>query len=153
MLKGWQWCMLYSLLLVLVLGGQSFASGLITFQLEVVPGFSISAPEQLVLPPVAPGQASQTELSMRVWSNVRWNLIIKVPSEGMDEGLYGVLEAKGDTGEWREFSKGERTLFTSQMTTGEKGRMVSIPVRFMGSFDDVPGNYSVQVEFTVVPSL
>lgn len=153
MLKGWQWCMLYSLLLVLVLGGQSFASGLITFQLEVVPGFSISAPEQLVLPPVAPGQASQTELSMRVWSNVRWNLDIRVLNEGTEGGLYGVLEMKGEDSVWHELGLGTRMLRSQQSSTGENGRELSIPIRFMGSFDDVPGNYSVQVEFTVVPSL
>lgn len=153
MVKRWHWLLLGSLVVILLSTGLTLASGLITFQLEVIPGFTISGPEQLVFPPVAPGQISQQELTIRVWSNVRWNLSVRVVGEGVEEGLYGTLEVEGANGEWFEFMGGSRTLHSSKPPTGESGREVNIPFRFRGSYSDVPGNYSLQVEFTVVPSL
>lgn len=153
MVKRWHWLLMGSLLVILLSTGLTLASGLITFQLEVIPGFTISGPEQLVFPPVAPGQISQQELTIRVWSNVRWNLSVRVVSEGVEEGFHGTLEVEGENGDWYEFGVGSRTLRSSQPPTGESGREVNIPFRFRGSYSDVPGNYSLQVEFTVVPSL
>lgn len=143
----------FCLFVLSVWGGITHASGVITFQVEVIPGFTISAPDSLLFPPVAPDQISQQELTLRVWSNVQWNLSIRATGEEVEGSLFGTIEAQGEDGVWYGFFGGNRTLRSSQAPTGIAGKELNIPFRFEGNYKDTPGVYSFAVEFTVVPAL
>lgn len=153
MVKRLQHLLAFSLFVVFVCSGATYASGFITFQLEVIPGFTIANPDNLVFPPVAPGQTIHQELTITVWSNVRWNLSIRATGEELEGVLFGMVEVEGENGDWHDLFGGVRTLRSSQSPTGPHGRGVHIPFRFAGSYSDTPGLYSFQVEFTVVPAL
>ena len=153
MVKRTHCSLAFCLFVLSVWGGITHASGVITFQVEVIPGFTISAPDSLLFPPVAPDQISQQELTLRVWSNVQWNLSIRATGEEVEGSLFGSLQVEGEGGDWYELFGGSRTLRSSQMATGVTGREVYVPFRFEGSYEDTPGVYSFAVEFTVVPAL
>lgn len=127
------------------------ASGVVTFQIEVLPGVSISSPDNLVFDPVAPGQRVEQDVGVTVWSNVEWELAAQVIDYGAGD-LQGLIEVLDPQGLWRELSTTARTLMVNRPVTGAEGLEVQIPFRVTGSYD-LPGSYSFQVEFTVVPSL
>ncbi|NMB01379.1 MAG: hypothetical protein GX971_07685 [Firmicutes bacterium] len=128
------------------------ASGVITFQIEVLPGLTISSPDQLSFGGVAPGQTVEKELELTVWSNVKWKMLVK-SIDHMSGWLRGTIDVQDFGGTWHELSTQMRPLLVDQDVTGPGGTDVQIPFRFTGSYDDTPGNYSFEVEFTVVPSL
>ena len=127
------------------------ASGTVTFYVQVVPGLKISSPDQLTFEPVAPGQSDVQELSLTVWSNVRWQVLVEANGYGAEGGLSGILEV-GQSGSWREISAGS-VIHSDQPPTGPDGVVFQTPFRFTGSYDDEPGDYDFQVKFTVVPAL
>jgi len=128
------------------------ASGTVTFYVQVVPGLKISSPDQLTFEPVAPGQSDVQELSLTVWSNVRWQLLVEANGYGAEGGLSGTMEV-GDSGIWHKLSAEGTAIYFGQAPTGPDGVVFQTPFRFTGSYDDEPGDYDFQVKFTVVPAL
>ncbi len=128
------------------------ASNMVTFQVEVLPGLRISNPDTLTFLPVAPGQTDIQELNITVWSNMNWELSVKAVGYGVEGGLRGVVQLN-DSGSWRDLSSEGTVIQLGRPPTGPDGTMLQIPFRLTGSYEDAPGNYSFQVEFTVVPSL
>ena len=128
------------------------ASNMVTFQVEVLPGLRISNPDTLTFLPVAPGQTDIQELNITVWSNMNWELSVKAVGYGVEGGLRGGMEM-GSSGAWYELSEESTVIQLGQPPTGPDGATLRIPFRLTGSYEDAPGNYSFQVEFTVVPSL
>jgi hypothetical protein len=128
------------------------ASGTVTFQIEVLPGLSVSSPDLLVFDPVAPGQSDHQDLNITVWSNVTWELSVQAVGYDVEGGLQGIMEV-GSLGGWGEISQDPIMVRAGQPPTGPNGTSMDIPFRFIGSYEDVPGTYSFQVEFTVVAAL
>ena len=128
------------------------ASNMVTFQVEVLPGLRISNPDTLTFLPVAPGQTDIQELNITVWSNMNWELSVKAVGYGVEGGLQGGVEM-GGLGGWHDLSIEAAIIHAEQPPTGPDGATLRIPFRLTGSYEDAPGNYSFQVEFTVVPSL
>ena len=128
------------------------ASNMVTFQVEVLPGLRISNPDTLTFLPVAPGQTDIQELNITVWSNMNWELSVKAVGYGVEGGLRGVVQLN-DSGSWRDLSSEGTVIQLGRPPTGPDGTILRIPFRLTGSYEDAPGNYSFQVEFTVVPSL
>lgn len=128
------------------------ASGTVTFQIEVLPGLSVSSPDLLVFDPVAPGQSDHQDLNITVWSNVTWELSVQAVGYDVEGGLQGSLEVNS-LGGWVELTTERSMLHFGQSPTGPDGTSMDIPFRFIGSYEDVPGTYSFQVEFTVVAAL
>ena len=131
----------------------AWASGVITFQVEVLPGLTLSSPDNLVFEPVAPGQTKQKDLEITVWSNVSWELSVQgVELDGAGD-VFGELEVEGVQGSWYEVIGSRNWLRLDQSPTGPSGADLEIPFRFTGSYEDSPGTYLFQIEFTVVPKL
>lgn len=133
--------------------GVCLSTGVVTFQIEVTAGFTISSPDHLIFEPVAPGQTTYRELIITVWSNVDWELMVATIGEDMPGGLRGQIEFNRSDGVWAPLGKLAYPVRSNQPLTGPTGSEVTIPFRFTGSFEDTPGNYSFQVELTVVPAL
>lgn len=142
-----------SLLVILACGGVANSSGVVTFQVEVVPGFTVSGPDNLSFDPISPGQTTQHDLGLTVWSNVSWELSVRASGQEGEGGLYGVVEFYDSSSRWTVLDNGTRLVCGDQPLTGPSGLEVIIPFRFTGSYEDSPGTYSFQVEFTVVPAL
>ncbi len=137
--------------MVAALSGTIWAEGLVTFQIEVIPGFTVSCPDTLTFAPIGPGQTTYQDLTVTIWSNVDWELSVRIVGE--NGGLKGEAEfAKGDD-VWIPLDNVGRSIFLNQPSTGPGGSEVIIPFRFTGSYQDTPGDYFFQVEFTVVPAL
>jgi hypothetical protein len=140
-------------IIVLLVGGMVVqASNVVTFQVEVLPGLRIANPGTLTFSSVAPGQTVLEDLNLTVWSNVNWELLVKAVGLGTEEGFRGGVELN-DFGYWRSLSDESMLIHLGQKPTGAEGLSVQVPFRLTGSYEDAPGNYSFQVEFTVVPSL
>ncbi len=134
------------------------ASGHVVFQIEVTPGFAVSIPDILVFAPAAPGQTVYQDLSITVWSNVGWELIVSSPGDVLGEDgspafLQSGLEVRMQSGEWRRILGLERSIRTNQEPTGPEGTQLSVPFRFTSDFSDAPGVYTIDVQFTVVPEI
>lgn len=138
--------------IVFTSGGLVWASGSIVFHVEVASGVTISTPEELSFGRVAPGQAVQEDLEVEVWSNVEWQMGVQV-TDPMLGGLRGRVEVQDHQGTWKDVTTQTRTILMNQPATGTEGIVAKIPFRFTGSFEDTPGTYSFEVEFTVVPAL
>jgi len=140
-------------IIVLLVGGMVVqASNVVTFQVEVLPGLRIANPGTLTFSSVAPGQTVLEDLNLTVWSNVNWELLVKAVGLGTEEGFRGGVEL-GSAGSWYELTEEITQVSVSRPPTGDEGISVRVPFRLTGSYEDAPGNYSFQVEFTVVPSL
>ena len=139
------------LILLVTWGAVAQASGVITFQVEVLPGLSISSPDNLSFGPLAPGQTTYKELGITVWANVPWELWVQAIDYDLEGGLQGIVEVEASRGNWLDLFT-ETRIFRSD-ETGPDGMEVQVPFRITGSYADVPGSYSFQAEFTVVPSL
>lgn len=139
------------LLLTVAVHGLGETAGVITFQIKVLPGLSISTPELLVFEPVAPGQTTSQELNLTVWSNVNWRLM--VTGEQDTSGLEGDILFQDWLGSWIPLVYLDTIVIDLQQPTGPEGTQVTIPFRFEGSYQDLPGTYSLDVKFTVVPTL
>ncbi|HAN94897.1 MAG: hypothetical protein WBI99_00805, partial [Limnochordia bacterium] len=63
-----------ALILTALLSAAVQAQGVITVQVEILPGFSISAQQTVVLEAVMPGERVEETLEIQVWSNVAWDL-------------------------------------------------------------------------------
>lgn len=136
----------FSALFALTPGVQ--ATGSVTFQVEVLEGFSISSPATLTFAPVGPGQSDVQDVELTVWSNVAWDLSVKAVGYDPEEGLPGTVEV-GASGDWYLLSSETSVIQMSRLPTGAGGAMVSTPFRLQGSYNDAPGSYSFQVQFTV----
>ncbi len=128
------------------------ATGLVTFQVEVMHGFRVSSPGTLVFAPVAPEQSNIQELELTVWSNVEWDLSVKAIGYDPEGGLQGTVEV-GNSGAWHVLSTESNLIQVGQSPTGVAGATLLVPFRIKGSYDDAPGAYSFQVEFTVAPAI
>ncbi len=135
-------------LIILCMAGSAMA-GFVILQVEVVPGFAIDVPESLLLPKAAPGQISEGTLDVKVWANAPWILMAKMGNEGPA----GIFEHRSIGASWVELGSAETTVFESENATGVEGREFSIPFRFRADYDDAPGEYSVEIELTVVPRI
>lgn len=129
------------------------SGGVITFQVEVIPGVTIESPDNLVFEPVAPGQSTEQNLSLTVWANFLWELSVRSLREDAGENFFGDVEVQDENGVWYDLFARRRIIRSEQSSTGALGKEISVPFRFKGSFDDEPGTYSFEVEFTVVPAL
>jgi hypothetical protein len=120
--------------------------------IEVVswPIFSVSLDSE-----GAPGQASVSDvLSFTVKSNATWSLQIQSDSEGGKLREYSISESAyvesgkvsqnalewGLTpdGNWYPISDESGTVYSSQPATGDTGATVSMYVRYVPGFNDVP---------------
>lgn len=142
-----------ALLIILLCSAAAGAAGMVNFQIEVIPGFTVEGPEKLVFEAAAPGGIVQRDLMLTVWSNVTWELLVKAYSQGTGDALQGQLECCSAWGSWDSPNSEGRSICKSEMPTGEAGYEVGIPFRFVGSYDDLPGDYTVGIEITVVPML
>lgn len=142
-----------AILSLMILSGAADASGVITFQIEILPGLAISSPDLLNFGALAPGEQSEQALTLTVWSNVPWELSVR-PLNALDsDGLLGTLEVQDESGRWRELSEFQVIVSTNQPPTGPDGAQIQVPFRYIGSYGDEPGGYELQVQFTVVPAL
>lgn len=128
------------------------ATGSVIFYVEVLHGFRIASPGTLTFAPVAPDQTNLQELEITVWSNVEWDLSVKAVGYNPEEGLRGTVEV-GASGAWQVLSSESSFIQLGQPPTGASGAALLTPFRFKGSYDDAPGPYSFQVEFTVAPAI
>lgn len=134
------------------------ASGHVVFQIEVTPGFAVSIPDILVFAPAAPGQTVYQDLSITVWSNVGWELIVSSPGDVLGEdgsptSLQSGLEVGGGSGNWFALTNNGRVIRIDLPPTGPEGTQLSVPFRFTSDFSDAPGVYTIDVQFTVVPEI
>lgn len=138
--------------LVLLLIGTTAAqaAGIITVQVEILPGFSISAPSSFSMGPLMPDQSAEKELELTVWSNVPWELTASLYGFAQ---VPGILEVRDGRGVWLEMGPGARRITWDQPETGPEGTQLKIPFRFSSGYADAPGTYTFQLEFTVVPAL
>ena len=128
------------------------ASGVVTFEVEIVSGYRLESPSALIFPKVGPGQVSQQDLEIIVYSNTEWNLEMRVESYGDNQFLSDAIQFR-DSGMWRALPHEKSTICAEQPATGQDGTVVNIPFRFQGGYEHDPGTYSILVEFTVVPTL
>jgi len=126
-----------ALILTALLSAAVQAQGVITVQVEILPGFSISAQQTVVLEAVMPGERVEETLEIQVWSNVAWDL--RVGYHG-GTAAPGKLEVQDGRGVWHQLA-------------GAAGVLVQVPLRFTGGFSDAPDTYTFQIEFTLVPVL
>lgn len=140
-----------SLFILILASSVVCASGIITFQVEVVPGLTISSPELLDFSTVAPGQSSQRNLELIIWSNTGWELLVQARGDDVETRLNGAMEVQDDQGKWSELLTRVSTLYDAQPSTGPDGIKLNIPFRFTSSYGDDPGVYSFEVKFTLVP--
>ncbi|HOB39654.1 MAG: hypothetical protein WAO27_08605 [Limnochordia bacterium] len=139
-----------ALILTALLSAAVQAQGVITVQVEILPGFSISAQQTVVLEAVMPGERVEETLEIQVWSNVAWDL--RVGYHG-GTAAPGKLEVRDDRGVWHQLDAGTKVLMREQPETGAAGVLVQVPLRFTGGFSDAPDTYTFQIEFTLVPVL
>lgn len=142
-----------AILSLMILSGAADASGVITFQIEILPGLAISSPDLLNFGALAPGEQSEQALTLTVWSNVPWELSVRTVTYPGSDDLGGRLEVQDGGGRWWDFLGTQRVLYTDQPPTGPDGAQIQVPFRYIGSYGDEPGGYELQVQFTVVPAL
>ncbi|NLJ80750.1 MAG: hypothetical protein GX335_06985 [Firmicutes bacterium] len=140
-------------LALIALSGICHSSGLVIFEIEVISGFTVSNPENLVFDAVAPGQTSNRDLTVKVWSNIEWDLLVSFVEKGESEDLSGEVEFSKNGGIWQRLTNMGLPAVTNQLPTGAAGREVVLPFRFTSSYDDALGSHSLQVELTVAPAI
>lgn len=124
-------------------------AGIVILQVEVMPGFAIDVPENLIFPATAPGGISEQSLDVTVWANAPWILMARVLQ---DEGLVGAFEHRSlDDATWKTLGPTSTIVFQSSRATGAEGVELSIPFSFRVDYEDDPGDYNVEIELTVVP--
>ncbi len=128
------------------------ASGVVTFEVEIVSGYRLDSPNFLTFAPVGPGQVSQQDLEIIVYSNTEWSLEMRAENLGEGGALSEGIQWR-DLGIWKKLSMETNTICMEQPATGQDGTVVNIPFRFQGGYEHDPGTYSILVEFTVVPTL
>lgn len=128
------------------------ASGVVTFEVEIVSGYRLDSPNFLTFAPVGPGQVAQQDLEIVVYSNTEWSLEMKARNLGDADALADAIQFR-DSGMWRALPHEKSTICAEQPATGQDGTVVNIPFRFQGGYEHDPGTYSILVEFTVVPTL
>ncbi len=136
-------------LIILCMAGSAMA-GFVILQVEVVPGFAINVPESLLLPKAAPGQISEGTLDVKVWANAPWILMAKMADGGEPGGKFECSELWGT---WQQLDSIDKAVYESENPTSVDGVELSIPFRFRADYDDAPGEYSVEIELTVVPRI
>lgn len=119
--------------------------------MEVVPGLTISSPELLDFSTIAPGQSSQRNLELIIWSNIGWKLLVQARGDDVETRLNGAMEVQDEQGKWSELLTRVSTLYDAQPSTGPDGIKLDIPFRITSSYGDDPGVYSFEVKFTLVP--
>ena len=63
-----------ALILTALLSAAVQAQGVITEQVEILPGLSISAQQTVVLEAVVPGERDEETLEIQVWTDVAWDM-------------------------------------------------------------------------------
>lgn len=153
MQKIWLFKATLCFFVVFMLGIATQAGDVITFQIHVLPGMTLSSPDSLVFDPAAPGQTIRKDLNITVWSNVRWELTAQAISPENEGALGGRVEVEDVQGDWLSIFARQRKIRSYQLPTGSMGSLVNVPFRFIGSYQDSPGDYFFEVEFTVGPSI
>ncbi|MFY9495151.1 MAG: hypothetical protein WAQ17_08190 [Limnochordia bacterium] len=125
------------------------SAGVVVLQVEVLPGFAVDVPNRLVFPPVAPGQFSEQNLNVTVWANAPWILMATILD---GEDMAGIFEHRSLDGSWTRLGSTTSIVFESSSPTGAEGVEMSIPFRFRVDYGDDPGDYTVEIELTVVPA-
>lgn len=133
----------------LALGIEAEAGGVVRFHVKVLDAMKISNPESIDFPAVAPGKSVQQDLSITVWSNVKWGLKVRAVD---NEDLQGAVEFSA-AGIWHELSHDSLGVLLGQPPTGPGGATIEIPFILHGGYEHVAGDYTFEVEFTVVPSI
>jgi hypothetical protein len=137
--------------ILLVLGAAAAqASGVITLEVEILPGFRITGPGSVSFGSLHPGIPEERELQLQVWSNVPWQLFANY--YGTVEAP-GIVEVQGTNGTWIELGSSTNLVIWDQPKTDPDGVVIKVPLRFTGSFSHDPGTYDIQIEFAVVPLL
>ncbi len=138
-----------AVLIMLCLAGAA-AAKFVILEVHVVSGFAVDVPDNLTLPSVGPGDISEDTLDVTVWANAPWMLMATMVGEGDPNAKF---EHRSVGGSWVKLGEIATTMFESDRPTGADGEEVSIPFRFQVDYGDLPGDYSVKIELTVVPRI
>ncbi|NLY10185.1 MAG: hypothetical protein GX020_00620 [Firmicutes bacterium] len=136
----------------------AFANGIVNLRVQIQSGYLIEVPETLVFPALAPGQTVEQSLIVKVKSNVAWDLTVSAeqwvydPSgEAQAVDLSSNIEVLDFLSFWRPLFGSERYVVTNKNPTSIDGEEVEVRFRMTGEFGDQPGEYGLDVVFTVVP--
>lgn len=140
----------FFIVLVMLLLGTSltYASNLL-LQVEIKPGFAISLPDDISIPPIGPGETYEDTVTVSVKSNTPWDLQIV----GSSNEQIPVFEVFGEQGFWRDGISVVNHGAVDQEPTGDSWVEVEVPWRVVVGYTDEPGTYDIYLEFTVVPVL
>ncbi len=152
--------LLIILMLVLFLGitGIGVAEKIrVSFTVEPYALLEILTPN-LVFPPVNPGEMVEEIVSLLVKANVAWDLRIvgsrsAETEDGTDVDVHSSILVKDHLDMWEKITEISPRIMINQTPTDSDGIPLQIPLRLEADFNDPPGTYETQIEFTLVPQV
>ncbi len=150
--------LLWAFFVLLLTAASNVSAESMTLRFEVQSGFMLDVPEELVFPPLAPGDSVEDSVEVTVWSNTEWDLAVG----GADLALFNGSETVSVETEfavldfmdnYQPLSGSNHDLAVAQEPTDAAGTTITVDFRLEGAFGDPPGEYTTDVVFTVVPQL